>query len=115
MKMDFWRVLVRILIKPIPFIMLLVGCQQTPSHIAIPEVNKPINDVEKIINDIHIGMNKKQIIEILGSPLTTEADKNKECLTYPLTTRYNTEFILLLERGVLTKYNKSQKCIDLFK
>ncbi|MGY4678425.1 outer membrane protein assembly factor BamE domain-containing protein, partial [Ursidibacter arcticus] len=97
----------RILIKPMPFIILLVGCQQIPSHIAIPEVDKPINDVEKIINDIHIGMNKKQIIEILGYPLTTEADKNQECLTYPLTTRYSTEFILLFERGILTKYNKS--------
>lgn len=95
--------------------MLLVGCQQTPSHIAIPEIDKPINDVEKIINDIHIGMNKKQIIEILGYPLTTEADRGKECLTYPLTTRYSTEFILLFESGILTKYNKSQKCIDLFK
>lgn len=99
--------------------MLLLGCNSKtiyqPAKIAIPEQNYPIYDTEKIITHISTGMTKKEVTQILGSPLTLEADKNKECLTYPLTTVQRTEFVLLFENGILTKFNKSQKCVDLFR
>lgn len=100
--------------------MLLAGCSSTlhsatSVKVAIPEQDFPIFDTEKIISQLSTGMTKAQVINILGTPLTLEADRNKECLTYPLTTVERTEFILLFENGILTKFNKSQKCIDLFK
>lgn len=102
------------------FFMFLLGCSNTlhsatSVKVAIPEQNFPIFDTEKIINQISTGMTKEQVINILGTPLTLEADRNKECLTYPLTTVQRTEFVLLFEDGILTKFNKSQKCVDLFK
>lgn len=99
--------------------LLLLGCNSKtiyqPVKIAIPEQNYPIYDTEKIITQISTGMSKKEVMQILGTPLTLEADQNKECLTYPLTAVQRTEFVLLFENGILTKFNKSQKCVDLFK
>lgn len=92
------------------------GCtNQVSTGIAIPEQHYPIKDLEKIINKISVGMNKHQVIELLGYPLTTEADGVKECLTYPLTTALKSNFSLLFENGILTKYNKSQNCVSLFR
>lgn len=114
--MENWKKLSRKL--SILFIITLIGCTPykviTSSTIAIPEINKPIYDTEKVINDISVGMTKKQVIEILGYPLSTEAENNKECLSYPLTTANKETFSLLFTDGILTKYNKSQKCIQLF-
>lgn len=83
--------------------------------INIPEVTKPIYDTEKVINDISVGMPKSKVVSILGYPLTTEADHNLECLTYPLTTSNKESFVLLFKDGILTKYNKKQDCVDFFK
>lgn len=115
MKMGFWKVSMHINLIAIVFSIILTGCHQIQPSIAIPELNKPVNDIEKVINDIHVGMNKKQVIDILGYPLSTEANRNKECLTYPLMTKYKSEFVLLFENGILTQYNKSQECINLLK
>lgn len=103
------------LIFSLLFFILLTSCQTSTIKVAIPEVTKPIYDVEKAINDISIGMTKKQVINILGYPLSTEADYNLECLSYPLTTYSKETFSLLFNNNILIKYNKKQRCIELFK
>ena len=117
MRMESWRSFNKFLIN-ISLFVILNSCVSynvvTSSTIAIPEVNKPIYDIEKVINDISVGMTKKQVIAILGYPLSTEAENNKECLSYPLTTSTKETFSLLFDNGVLTKYNKSQQCIQMF-
>lgn len=112
MKMVNWKNLINTL-----FLAFLSSCSSykvvTSSNIAIPEINKPIYDTEKAINDISVGMTKKQVITILGYPLSTEAENNKECLSYPLTTANKETFYLLFKNEILIKYNKSQQCIQL--
>lgn len=94
--------------------LLLSGCiLKTTVPVNIPAQNKPIHDYEKAINDISIGMSKNKVISILGQPLSTEANLNKECLTYPLTTSDKEYFVLLFINKKLVKYNKEQKCIDI--
>lgn len=96
---------------------LVSGCtaiQQVDNvPVNIPSVNKPIYDYEKSINDISVGMNKREVLSILGQPLSVEANGNKECLTYPLTTANRENFVLLFLNKKLEKYNKTQKCVDL--
>ena len=97
--------------------LILCGCsiqQVTNVPVNIPDRNKPINDYEKVINDISIGMSKSKVISILGQPISTEADMNKECLTYPLTTANREHFTLLFNAGKLIKYNKTQNCVEIF-
>ncbi|MDD7544018.1 outer membrane protein assembly factor BamE [Actinobacillus porcinus] len=97
-------------------LVFLSGCTSS-SYIPvnIPHQNKPIHDYEKAINDISIGMSKNKVISILGQPLSTEAEINKECLTYPLTTSNKERFVLLFNNGKLVKYNKEQNCLEIFK
>ena len=96
-------------------ILLLSACTFQPyGPVNIPDRNKPINDYEKAINDISVGMNKSKVIFILGQPLSTEADRNMECLTYPLTTANKERFVLLFDAGKLVKYNKTQNCFEMF-
>lgn len=102
--------------KLLAFSILLSGCvfQQVSSvPVNIPERDKITNDYKKAINDISVGMSKREVIFILGQPLSTEANLNKECLTYPLATSDKEYFVLLFINKKLVKYNKEQKCIDI--
>lgn len=95
---------------------ILSSCTfQSSIPVNIPSRNKPIYDYEKSINDIYVGMSKNKVISILGQPLSTEAEMNKECLTYPLTTSNRERFVLLFNNGKLVKYNKEQNCLEIFK
>ena len=97
------------------FSIVLFGCQNLP--VAIPEVTKPIKDKEKQINLIKVGMNKQQVIDILGEPRTTEAEYATECLLYPLTSYSSSrdKYAVVFHKNKLIKYNYAQCCIEIFK
>lgn len=62
----------------------------------------------KKLNQINLGMTKKEVIEIVGEPNSTSATKNVEILKYRLATGgfFTTEYAVRLQDGKVDAYGE---------
>jgi len=78
---------------------------------------RPLYDDAAKMNNLSVGMTKAQMIEILGTPVSTSARGDVECADYtllPHSTDYHrsfpSQYSVILVNGKITEYQEESCC-----